>query len=887
MPTQNRLKGSQLAAMFVAVLINYCLSNIIVDGYVLDTLQRGVSGATVTIANTPFYTLSGTSGFFVIDQSSAVLAQIPRNPLLRISFYNDRFIVSNADGVNLSVALYNLKGRLLFSARPATGRFMFPKRLSSGVYIIKISSGGVNLTKKMVFTENLSSRDDFIVPVFCKPNDNLSKSSGYRFISAEKELLTSDLIPLSGDTVTGLNIILKNNRGNFAPADYVDPFICTAVDFGQLSPAATVPWGVVKLGPETSPGSHAGYDYNAEWLKGFSHIRLPGVGGWGAGGSILIKPGIDQIYSIVPLDKASEHAGAGYYEVTFSDPPVRAELTASRQTGFHRYTFPASENAFIYMDLAYNYNANTFMPDFTVSDDMNEITGRSSGTHNGNQGSYNLYFSALFNKQFESVITDSIGLVVTFSTDPAEKVMIKVGISPISVEQARLERESEIPGWNFDSVKIAAKAAWNGVLGKVSVSGNENFKKLFYTHLYNSYMLPMETTSSSGQYMGVDGTVYSASRPHYNAWSIWDTFRTKFPLLSITEPARFQDMVQSLVDLYSETQIHSGGWNEPVPTTRTDQMLGVISDAYLKGLRDFDFNTAWQKMVDDVNGHIFERSWNCWCLARMAEELEKPVDYDYYIARAQDWKSVWTDNFKDVMHDSSADSIGSSGLYEGTKWQYRWLIPHDIQGVINIMGGRQKFIEELEYFFENDLYNHGNQPDIQAAYLFDFGGAPWLSQRWVRKILTKQMVQRYGTHNLFSTPYYGYVYKTTADGYIPEMDDDAGTMAAWFVLGAMGIYQACVGEPVFEIGTPIFEEVAIRLDENLFGGETFRIIANNVSEENYYIQSATLNGEPLNRPWIYYSEIVSGGELVFEMGAEPNVEWGAAVDAAPPSMSPP
>ena len=215
-------------------------------------------------------------------------------------------------------------------------------------------------------------------------------------------------------------------------------------------------------------------------------------------------------------------------------------------------------------------------------------------------------------------------------------------------------------------------------------------------------------------------------------------------------------------------------------------------------------------------------------------------------------------------------------MYEGTPWQWRWFVPHDGPGLVNLIGGKEKFSAELDYFFNNDLYTQGNQPDVQAPFLFNSVGTPWLTQKWVRKILVEPMTQRYGTHGFFEKPFYDRIFKTTPDGYLEEMDDDYGCMAAWFVMSAMGLYQVCPGEPIYQVTAPIFDRVTLNFDENYYTGKEFTIIANNLTPENIYIQSATLNNKPFNRTFLKHDEIVCGGKLVFNMGPEPNKNWGVS-----------
>ena len=214
--------------------------------------------------------------------------------------------------------------------------------------------------------------------------------------------------------------------------------------------------------------------------------------------------------------------------------------------------------------------------------------------------------------------------------------------------------------------------------------------------------------------------------------------------------------------------------------------------------------------------------------------------------------------------------------YEGTPWQWRWFVPHDVEGLIGLIGGRDKFVADLDYFFSNDLYQAGNQPDIHAPFLFNYAGAPWLTQKWVSKILTQPMTQLYGSHDFFKEPIHDRIYKATPDGYLLQMDDDYGCMAAWYVLSSMGLFQVCPGQPVYQLSSPIFEKVTLYLDQTFYAGREFTIKARNLSGDNIYIQDAILNGNTYHKAWISHQDIVNGGELVLQMGSEPNREWGSA-----------
>ena len=330
-------------------------------------------------------------------------------------------------------------------------------------------------------------------------------------------------------------------------------------------------------------------------------------------------------------------------------------------------------------------------------------------------------------------------------------------------------------------------------------------------------------------------------------------------------------------------------------------MLMVMTDAYFKGISGLDAKTIFpfvkkealiqMRETYDKIGFIPERpdqtgeySWDNWCVAQIAKEIDNKPEYDYFMKRANYWRNTWDPSIKffraraadgswlDFPEDPTVNR--EKYTYEGTKWQWRWNVLHDMPGLIEAFGGKENFVKELTYFFDHDLYTAGNQIDLQAPFLFNYAGASWLTQKWTHKILTEPMVQLYGTHNKFEKPINDRIYKATPDGYLEEMDGDYGCMAAWYAMSAMGLYQVCPGDPVYQLSSPIFEKVTLKLDNQIYPGKEFTIEAKNLSKENYYIQLATLNGKTLNRSWITHDEIVKGGKLVFVMGDKPNKDWG-------------
>jgi len=723
--------------------------------------------------------------------------------------------------------------------------------------------------------------------------------------------------------------------------DYVDPFICTLGDHGHLFPGAVVPFGMVKLGPDTYPSSltgsgdwaHSGYNYADTLIRGFSHIRKESSGGtqvydrgWIA--SVLPAvglPEIDRSKTAVAIAKRRERATAGLYQVTLVDEGIEVALTASTHCGFHRYRFPKSEDAHVLFDPG--SRAFVQRSCITVAGD-NAFSG-TLRTH-----SSAIHFWACFDKPFISFATwDTVlhrgvrhfeaqraGVLFDFHTLAEEPLLFKIGFSVISEEQARLNLQSEIPHWNFAAAAKAARESWSNILDRVEVDGDEEYKKSFYTALYHSCQQPSNITDVNGKYLGFDQQVHrSEGFLFHDNYAFWDDYRTKFPLMSLVDPATFKNVVHSIQHLYRHCadywtysnpkhEPHVGGFSvsgkdgfRPFLTCRHEHMLTVALDAYEKGIAREDIESMYQGMRSETMtqmpkeydrlGYIparpdqtFEYSYDSWCVAQMAAKAGHAEEHDYFMRRAGYYRNTW-DSRIGFLRARAADGTWldfpddpavnrEKYMYEGSPWQWRWFVPHDVPGMIEMMGGNERFIRELDYFFTNHLYQAGNQPDIHAPFLFNMAGAPWLTQKWVRTLLTEPMTHRYGTHEFYQTPIFDRIYKAAPDGYLPEMDDDYGCMAAWYVLSAMGLFPVGPGSPVYQLTAPVFDRVSIRLDKDFYPGQQFTIRANRLSAKNIYIQSATLNGRAYNRSSINHETIIHGGELIFEMGPQPNKQWG-------------
>ncbi|MBN1346024.1 MAG: GH92 family glycosyl hydrolase [Phycisphaerae bacterium] len=730
------------------------------------------------------------------------------------------------------------------------------------------------------------------------------------------------------------------NVGNLLPEDYVsmpidnvDLSIGTAGDHGQLYPAAEMPFGLVKLAPDTYPGAatgsaHTGYDHDDHRILGFSHLRFSGVGNRGVGGNVLLLPttrpdDLAPEHHGLPCDKASEQCSPGYYAVTLDEPGIRAELTATEHTGMHRYTFPNGTSPCVRIDLGRGFTPVRDVHCTVLG--RQEIVGELTSNQMSSSGWYRIFFCIRFDRRFEAIrfhpdhprerhhrssdADGSLIAVARFDGTGSKPLLITVGLSSISVEQARRNIDDEAPDWDFERLRERCRQAWADVLGRIDVAGPREYRTLFYTHLYRACLSPFHVTTRQGTFMGDDGEVHLADGwTHYNGWSNWDTYCTKFPLLTLTEPVRMRDMMQSLtVTLAQRLRCVPGeavfdhhGF-VPIPTVRYELSNTILLDAYRKGIRSLDPEATYAVMRDvaalqfagdrERLGYVPRRpdltceyAYDNWAAAEMARELGRSEDAARFDRRAAFYRNVWDPDLKfhrardeagdwlDVPDDLTV--VDEKYVYEGSMWHWRWCVVHDVKDVVRLMGGREAFIKELSYFFENDLHNHGNEPGIHAPWMFAAVGAPWLSQTWVRRVLTEPMVQRYGTHDFLPQPFHGRIYRSEPEGFIPEMDDDDGCMTAWYVLSSMGLFPICVGRPIYALGTPLFEEVVLHNET----GSDLRIVTRGFADDAWYIRSASLNGKPIERPWITHREIVEGGTLEFEASSEPNTSWGATDD---------
>ena len=720
---------------------------------------------------------------------------------------------------------------------------------------------------------------------------------------------------------------------------YVDPFIGTGYH-GHVFLGANVPFGGVQVGPTNYVKGWdwcSGYHYSDSIVTGFSQLHLSGTG-IGDLGDVLITPFTGELktspgtqdkplsgYASLYSHK-DETARPGYYSVIMKGYDILAELTASERVAVHRYTFPEAREAHIAINLTDGIGWDKPTEAFIKKVDSQTYTGYRFST--GWAKDQRLYFAIrlskpigsfqLFNDQKpepgDSIKGEKILGMFNFSTSKGDKILLKVGISPVSEKNALANIEAEVPDWNFEDVSLAANKMWNKELGKVIIKGkNESDLRTFYTALYHSFTLPVLFNDNNGDYRGTDKKVYSnPGFKNYSIFSLWDTYRAEQPLFTILQPERVNDMVNSMLNIYKQ-QGKLPIW--PLMGNETDCMVGysaipVIADAYFKGFTGFDINLAFEAMKasstrDDYGmKYIKEKGFipadkekesvskameycvSDWCIAQMAKKLGKTDDYEYYSKRAGLYAQYF-DSIRQFVRPklengrfrepfSPFQSIHEWGDYtEGNAWQYTWLVPQDVEGLIRLFGGDHQFITKLDSLFvvkgdmgekaSSDIsgligqYAHGNEPSHHITYLYAYAGQQWKTAE------KNHFIQRT-------------LYTDKPDGLCGN--EDCGQMSAWYIFSSIGFYPVNPANGAFVFGSPLFDQVTLNLPSN----KQLIIKAINNNEKNIYIQSVKLNDREYTHSYITYKEIMQGGYLEILMGPLPNQQFGSAPKDRPASI---
>lgn len=640
---------------------------------------------------------------------------------------------------------------------------------------------------------------------------------------------------------------------------YVNLFIGTSGDNGQVAPGAAAPFGMVCVCPDNDPRSHAGYDYAVTKVSGISVNRLSGVGCSGGGGNLRIRPVAPS--QELHIKKSREKATPGYYSTAFTNG-IKTELTATNAMAVERYKFPRSLPTALWIDFASTFEDVATCHYKRISETC--IEGYVQAKNVCGHGRYKLYFSLNTSHPFQLEEQKQTTACLTFGKK-VRSVEVRIGLSALSSELASWEC-ARWEKMDFEDVKSRTADQWEKQLSAIDVKGGrKDDRVIFYTSLYRTYLSPADVSSPDGAYLGTGGKVYiSEDFRYYSNWSLWDTFRTKFPLLVLTEPAKMRDMATSLIHLYATGKKDWSTGFESTPTVRTEHAVILLLDAYRKGITNLDFRKGYAGMKQEMErlpmrspDQKMESAYDLWAMARIAEIIGEKADSEQYRQRSVSlFEETWKKEFMNVT--PAFEVMKNNGLYQGTRWQYRWAAPQYIDKMIEWVG-QDSLRSQLTYFFDHHLYNQGNEPDIHVPYLFNRLGAPEKTQQIVRSLMTEPMIHKYGGNSEFKTPYLGKAFKNAPEGYSPEMDEDDGTMSAWYVFGAMGFYPLLVGDEYYDLTSPLFDRVLLRLTN----GNVLTIQTEGRKKKDAPIKSIHFNGKKIADYRISHNELIKGGELIY------------------------
>ena len=747
--------------------------------------------------------------------------------------------------------------------------------------------------------------------------------------------------------------ILNNTKKDYT--QYVNPLIGTS-KMGHVFPGATAPFGMVQLSPQTNfelmydkDGSYnpetyeycAGYQYRDSIIIGFAHTNFSGTGHADLGdllimptvGKMVLEPlktqnGQKGFYSTFSHEK--EKASPGYYQVELDSYGIKAELTASERVGFHQYTFPASNDAHIILDMVYNvyHHDNKNVWTFMRVENDSLVTGyrqtkgwartkkvffamkfskpfKSYGHKKYNKETYDGFYRRFDqSNNFPEMAGKDIRAFFNFDTKDGEKINIKFALSAVSTNGALKNLDTEIPHWDFNKTLQETKQKWNKELSKIEIKTfTEDHKTTFYTALYHTNLTPILYEDVDGNYRGLDQNIYNSKGfTNYTIFSLWDTYRALHPLLNITQPQRNNDMIKSML-AHHDQSVHG---MLPIWSHYANEnwcMIGyhatsVIADAMIKNIGDFDHQRALQasvntasvtyfdglgdymdyKYVPDDKSHssvskTLEYAYNDWCIFQMAQKVGNKKLEERFNNRSKYYSNVYDpkigfmrpklSNGKFRKDFDPMDTHGQ-GFIEGNAWNYGLYVPQNINGMINMMGGKERFSQHLDSLFTMNIdekyiakheditrdgiignYVHGNEPGHHIPYLYNWTGHPKKTQERVRMIMNT-------------------MYGPTVEGLCGN--DDAGQMSAWYIFSSLGFYPVTPGSLNYALGSPLIKEAVIHLEN----GKDLSIIANNQSKENIYVKSVTVNGITIKENLISHTDIENGGTLIFEMTNKKN-----------------
>ena len=690
---------------------------------------------------------------------------------------------------------------------------------------------------------------------------------------------------------------------------YVNQYVGTG-GHGHTFMGANVPFGLVQLGPtEPTRGWDwcSGYYYDDDELIGFGHMHLSGTG-IGCLGDVAFLPVKDFKQTSTRFKHEAEKVHPGYYSLQLTDPNVLVELTATERCGFHRYTFKDGAKAQLALDLSQCIGWDKLNDCLLTQESTTRLTGFRRS--NGWAADRRIYFSIDFSQPVTVHRLDSTERVVVSVADNTKPLLVKVALSPVSIDKAKLNMQAEMAGWDFDATVKAADDAWNRELARIQIQTNDQTKKrVFYTAMYHLMTSCSKFNDVDREYRGADGKVHKADFTNYTTLSLWDTYRAAHPLMTVAFPEMQRDFAQTFLNIYKQ-QGRLPVWH--LMGSETDCMVGnpgaiVLADLTMKGFvedKELALEALKATQMKDIRslGLLKEHGYIPWNLepenetvakaleycaaddgvAKVAKLLGKTDDYNYFFNRSRSYKKYYDPETRFLR------AVGTDGKFrlpfnpffaehrtndytEGNAWQYTFLVPHDVKGLIQLFGSDKAFMSKLDslFFVEGwagdnaspDMsgmtgqYAHGNEPSHHVIYMYNYAGRPDKAAPLLRKMLNE-------------------MYLDQPDGL--SGNEDVGQMSAWYILSSVGLYQV---DPVggrFVIGSPLFDKATV----NVGAGKTFTVVAKNNSDRNIYVQSARLNGKALKNSYIEFNDIRHGGTLELVMGPKPS-KWATAAACRP------
>lgn len=650
------------------------------------------------------------------------------------------------------------------------------------------------------------------------------------------------------------------------PVDLVNPFVGTSGDHGQLTPAATGPYGMVQLSPDTRPAQHAGYDFAATQLTGFSHTRAVGVGCGGAGGDLHVAVGYAGEGPVWPMDKTSERAAPGWYRVRYGQG-VELQLAALGAAGVSRFNMPRAGIVRVVFDPRHGYTKQR-TAEWTALE-AGDLRGRMSAGTVCDAGLYHLSFAATLTLNERPVTVaatrlDGDRLAFDLPVAVGDRVTVRTGLSVVDPASARRVLDTVVGGRTLEQVRASARSAWAKELGRVQVTGDDERARLIYTHLFRVMQTPARIDDADGWYRRSDGTLHQApkGRHRYAGWAVWDNYRTQLPLLGLLDPDRSSDIAASLAELYLAGKTQWATENEPFITVRTEHAGVALLDFRRKGIDDFDARAILPLMVAELKDlprntpdEQIETAYDTWTAAELARDLGQIESADQLRGEALSYRGMWLRVFGQVSDDF--DVVKARGLYQGTLWQYRWVPVFDLDWLVSEGLGRERFSAELTRFFGEGLFNMTNQPDIHAPFLYAATGEAERTSSLVDQILNRPMDHWYTNGGKRAAPWHGRAFALAPVGYADGMDDDAGGMAAWYVWASLGLYPLTPGEPRYALTTPSFDKATIILPD----GRAIRI--KRLGPASGRLVAVRWNGRPLDSLFIDHAILTQGGSLEF------------------------